>query len=122
MIILEEIRMNSELKEGDTVSMNCHDVESACYAGDPTCETHWRAFHTVSNDDFSVCSRFEGLGGTDCQIQIGPYKSRTTYQGSGVVHIRNVRREERETYRCECVCQGNVVNSKYYYGVIILRK
>ena len=35
MIILEEIRMNSELKEGDTVSMNCNDVESACYAGDP---------------------------------------------------------------------------------------
>ena len=123
MIILEEIRMNSELKEGDTVSMNCNDVESVCYARrDPTCTTIWRAFHTVSKNNLNLCSRYEGLGPTDCLIGLGPYKGRTSYQSSGVVQITNVRREERGIYRCECLCQGNVVNSKYYYGVIIVRK
>ena len=104
--------------------MDCNDVESACYArGDPTCTSIWRAFHNLSQTDVTLCSRYEGVVGTDCQTTFGPYKSRTSYQGSGVVHIVNVRREEHGIYRCECDCgAGNVVNSKYYYGVIIVRK
>ena len=116
--------MNAELKEGDTVSMNCNDVESACYARrGPTCYTIWRAHHTVSQANVSLCKRYKDLGGTDCQIPHGPYKSKTSYQGSGVVHITDLRREERGIYKCECHCGGgNIVNFKYYYGVIIVCK
>ena len=117
------VKTGSELKEGATVSMNCQDVESNCKTRtEKLCAVFWIA---SLDEPHNICSRQIAVDSSDdsCFISLpSKYKDRTTYQSGGVVNIKNVRRNESGTYRCECKCIGDIVESKSYYGVIIVRK
>ena len=113
------VKNGSELKEGTTVSMNCQDVESSCKARTgQLCKVFWIG---PSSDEF-ICTRRISVDSSSnsCFGASSKYKNRTTYQSGGVVNIKNVRRNESGIYRCECKCGDKDVESKSYYGVIIV--
>ena len=102
--------------------MNCQDVESTCKdRGGQLCTAIWLAH--LSDGFYTVCSRQISVDSSDGRCFISGttiYKDRTTYQPGGVVNIKNVRRNESGTYKCECKCRTSIVGSKSYYGVIIV--
>ena len=105
--------------------MNCQDVESNCKARTgQLCTVIWMAY--LSDGSQTVCSRQISVASANnsCFLsgQTTKYKDRTTYQPGGVVNIKNIRRNENGTYRCECKCIGDIVETKSYYGVIVVRK
>ena len=115
------VKIGSELKEGTTVSMNCQDVESSCKARTgQLCKVEWIA-HILDGSHF-ICTRKISVDSSNnsCFGASEIYKNRTTYQAGGVVNIKNVRRNESGTYRCECKCIGETVESKSYQGVTIV--
>ena len=104
--------------------MNCQDVESTCKARTgQLCTDLWIA---SLEKQYVICSRQISVDSSDASCFISGfasiYKDRTTYQPGGVVNIKNVRRNESGTYTCECKCRTSTVESKSYYGVIIVRK
>ena len=127
LVLFADIEPNAELKEGTIVAMNCSDIEETCQNKgrvDPTCESRWTVRPTANQQTIFLCKRYFGIqDDTKCYIPNGPYKDRTSYQGSGIVHIPNVRKDESGIYSCECDCAAtNFVESRFYYGIIIVRK
>ena len=115
------VKTGSELKEGTTVSMNCQDVESTCKARtEQLCKVKWIG-HFYDGSYF-ICTRQISVDSSNnrCFGASEKYKNRITYQPSGVVNIKNVRRNENGTYTCECQCTGETVESKSYQGVTIV--
>ena len=115
------VKTGSELKDRTTVSMNCQDVESTCKARtEQLCKVKWIG-HFYDGSYF-ICTRQISVDSSNnrCFVVSAIYKDRTTYQAGGVVNIQNVRRNESGTYKCECKCTGETVESKSYHGVTIL--
>ena len=105
--------------------MNCQDVESKCKARTgELCSVNWIA--SILDRPQKVCSRQISVDSSNSSCFISGltsvYKDRTTYQSAGVVNIKDVRRNENGTYTCECKCRSSTVESKSYYGVIIVCK
>ena len=121
------VKIGSEVKEGTTISMTCQDVESLCKARTgQLCTVDWILSRPSPEEPHTLCTRQISVDSSDDSCFISGLKSvyigRTTYQPDGVVNINNVRRNESGIYRCECQCTGNIVESKSYYGVIIVRE
>ena len=115
------VKTGSELKVGTTVSMNCQDVESSCKARTgQLCTVNW--IGQILDGSHLICSRKISVDSSNnsCFDVSTIYKNRTTYQPGGVVNIKNVRRNESGTYKCECQCTGDIMESKSYQRVIIL--
>ena len=126
MLLVSNISVTSgsEVKEGTSMYMNCENVETGCKARTgQLCTVSWTA--RILDQPHTICTRQISVDSSDdsCFISglTSVYTDRTTYQAGGVVYIQNVRRDESGTYRCECRCTGNTVDSKSYYGVIIVR-
>ena len=107
--------------------MNCQDVESSCKARiGQLCRVNWILSRPSLDETHTVCTRQISVDSSDNSCFIlgvtSKYKDRTTYQPGGVVNIKNVRRNESGIYRCECKCIGDIVETKSYYGVIVVRK
>ena len=114
------VRTNAQLKEGDTVSMSCQQVESNCRKH-YTCTVTWRFKVSEEASPDNICGRQTSPPATDCGVPTDRYRPRVSYQSNGVVHIQSVTKEESGIYYCECRCT-TLEDSQYYYGVIIVRK
>ena len=114
------MQTNAQLKEGFTVSMSCQQVESNCRI-DPICTVYWKFKVSAESPPDNICSRPTSSPATDCGFSTSRYRPRVSYHSNGVIHIQSVTKEESGIYYCECVCT-TLEDSKYYYGVIIVRK
>ena len=101
--------------------MSCYNIETDCKSG---CEVWWRVRYSSStNQEHSVCTRPVGVdpSNTNCYVGTGAYSGRSSYEGAGVVHIKNIRRTESGVNYCQCECfNGQPPVTQTYYGVIIV--